>query len=141
MSKMATGTSLAVLGVLIGALAATSAERIAGPISDAMLISHAESAVKQMFVHPELIRFESESTRVVEHENERFVCGWLNLGPSGPNGMYRHPRRAFAYRSAAGDSRAEVLEDYSPLEISQMRDPRNPCGIGGTWINRQPDTN
>ena len=101
MSKLATGTSLAVLGVLIGALAATSAERIAGPISDAMLISHAESAVKQMFVHPELIRFESESTRVVEHENERFVCGWLNLGPSGPNGMYRHPRRAFAYRSAA----------------------------------------
>ena len=80
MTKLATGTSLAVVGVLIGALAATSAERVAGPISDAILISRAESAVKRMFLHPELIRFESEATRIVEHENERFVCGWLNLG-------------------------------------------------------------
>jgi hypothetical protein len=132
-TKLATGTGLAVVGVLIGALAATSAERVAGPISDAILISRAESAVKRMFLHPELIRFESEATRIVEHENERFVCGWLNLGPSGQNGAYRHPRRAFTYRETSEDSRAYVMADYSPSEISQMRNPRNPCGIGGAW--------
>lgn len=37
--------------------------------------ARAESAVNRMFSHHELIRFESEATRIVEHENERFVCG------------------------------------------------------------------
>jgi hypothetical protein len=135
MPKLGTGPGLAVLGVLIGALAATGAERVAGPISDAVLISRAESAVKRMFRHPELIRFESESARIVEHENERFVCGWLNLGPSGQNGTYRHPRRAFTYRETSEDSKAYVLADYSLSEISQMRNPDHPCGIGGGWIH------
>ena len=58
----------------------------------------------------------------------------LNLGPSGQNGTYRHPRRAFTYRETSEDSRASVLEDNSPSQISQMRDPHNPCGIGGGWI-------
>jgi hypothetical protein len=138
MAKLVTGASLAVVGVLVGALAATSAERLAGPINDAVLISRAKSAVKRMFLHPELIRFESESTRIVEHENERFVCGWLNLGPSGQNGTYRHPRRAFSYRERSEDGRAYVLADYSPSEISRMRDPHKPCGIGGAWIQGWP---
>jgi hypothetical protein len=134
MTKPVTSAILAIVGVLIGALATTSAERLTGPISDAVLISRAKSAVNRMFLHPELIRFESESTRIVKHENERFVCGWLNLGPSGQNGTYRYPRRAFSYRESSEDSRANVLADYSPSEISQMRDPHKPCGIGGAWI-------
>jgi hypothetical protein len=134
MAKLAKGASLAVAGVLVGALAATSAERVAGSVSDAVLISRAESAVKRMFAHPELIRFEAESTRIVERENERFVCGWLNLGPRGQNGTYRHPRRAFTYRVTSEDGTASVLKDYSPSEISQIRDPQSPCGIGGEWI-------
>jgi hypothetical protein len=133
-AKLAKGASLAVTGVLVGALAATCAERVAGSVSDAVLISRAESAVKRMFAHPELIRFEAESTRIVERENERFVCGWLNLGPRGQNGTYRHPRRAFTYRVTSEDGTASVLKDYSPSEISQIRDPHSPCGIGGEWI-------
>jgi hypothetical protein len=134
MTKLATGASLAVAGVLVGALAATSAERVAGSINDAVLVGRAESAVKRMFAHPGLIRFESESTRIVELENERIVCGWLNLGPRGQNGTYRHPRRAFSYRATSGDSMAAVLGDYSSSEISQIRDTQSPCGIGGEWI-------
>jgi hypothetical protein len=134
MSKVAMGTSLAVAGVLMGALAGIGAEHLAGRISEAVLITRAESAVKRMFAHPELIRFEAESTRIVERENERFVCGWLNLGPRGQNGTYRHPRRAFTYRVTSEDGTASVLKDYSPSEISQIRDPHSPCGIGGEWI-------
>src|SRR5262245_57016773 len=134
MAKLAKGASLAVTGVLVGALAATCAERVAGSVSDAVLISRAESAVKRMFAHPGLIRFESESTRIVGLENERIVCGWLNLGPRGQNGTYRHPRRAFTYRETPKDSSVYVLGDYSPSEISQMRDANTPCGIGGKWL-------
>jgi len=50
-----------------------------------------------MFAYPELIRFETEATRIIEVEDQRIVCGWLDLGPRGGNGTYRHPRRPFTY--------------------------------------------
>jgi hypothetical protein len=135
MSKVATSSSLAVVGVLIGALATTSAEHLAGPMSDATLINRAEAAVKRMFAYPELIRFEPESTRIIQlDEKKRIVCGWLDLGPRGQNGTYRHRRRAFTYRETPEDSWVYVLADYSPSEISQIRDANKPCGIGGEWL-------
>jgi hypothetical protein len=135
MSKVAMGTSLAVAGVLMGALAGIGAEHLAGRISEAVLITRAESAVKRMFAHPELIRFETESTRIIELEDQRIVCGWLDLGPRGRNGTYRHPRRPFTYRETPEDGRVQVLADYSPWEISRLRDANKPCGIGGEWLH------
>jgi hypothetical protein len=129
------GTSIAVAGVLMGALAGTDAEHLAGRISEAVLITRAESAVKRMFAHPELIRFETESTRIIALEDQRIVCGWLDLGPRGRNGTYRHPRRPFTYWEAPEDGRVQVLADYSSLEISQLRDANKPCGIGGEWLH------
>jgi hypothetical protein len=114
--------------ILMGAVAGASAEHLAARISG-------EWAVKRMFAHPELIRFETESTRIIELEDQRIVCGWLDLGPRGRNGTYRHPRRPFTYRETPEDSRVQVLADYSPLEISQLRDANKPCGIGGEWLH------
>ena len=121
--------------ILMGAVAGASAEHLAGRIGAAVLVTRAEWAVKRMFAYPELIRFETEATRIIEVEDQRIVCGWLDLGPRGGNGTYRHPRRPFTYWETPEDGRVQVLADYSPLEISRLRDANKPCGIGGEWLH------
>jgi hypothetical protein len=116
--------------ILMGAVAGASAEHLAARISEAVLITRGEWAVKRMFAHPELIRFETESTRIIELEDQRIVCGWLDLGPRGRNGTYRHPRRPFTYRETPEDDCATpispVASEVSGFTVSESQRLRPP---------------